>query len=84
MKYYLIFTSWTEAIKKVSFVSLLRERTGMSFLSSKRVLEAILLEEEIILEMSGEASAKQLRKEALKLGVKSKVIVVGNRQSAAA
>lgn len=56
----------------------------MSFLSSKRVLEAILLEEEIILEMSGEASAKQLRKEALKLGVKSKVIVVGNRQSAAA
>jgi hypothetical protein len=75
MKYNIIFTGWKENLKKVSFVSLLRDRGGLSFLSAKRTLEALLLGEETIIEMPLE-TAKEIKKEATKLGAKCKIVEV--------
>ncbi|MGQ0828399.1 MAG: hypothetical protein ACT4ON_08390 [Bacteroidota bacterium] len=80
MKHHLVFTDWNENIKKISFVDLLRERAGMSFHSAKRVLEALLLREETIIDVPNAAIAKELKKEATKLGAICKIVRVNSKK----
>ena len=80
MKYYLEFTGWDENIKKVSFTRVLREKAGMTFHAAKRLLDALLLGEDTILEFQDAETAKEIKKETTKLGAKSKVLKIKSSQ----
>jgi len=68
MQYQIIFNNWTDDLKKVSFVSLLRDVGGMSFFDAKRFLESLLLKEEPVLIVSSHELAKTLQKKSEQLG----------------
>lgn len=73
MQYQIIFNDWNENLKKVSFVSLLREVGGMSFFDAKRFLESLLLKEEPILVVNSHELAKKLQKKSEELGAVCKI-----------
>lgn len=73
MQYQIIFNNWTDDLKKVSFVSLLRDVGGMSFFDAKRFLESLLLKEEPVLIVSSHELAKTLQKKSEQLGAICKI-----------
>jgi len=64
----IVFTGWKVGFKTVSMIQLLRSKLGLSLSESKKYVDAIMVEEEVCIEVSSHSLAESVLAEARELG----------------